>query len=104
MSFRDMAYDGGYRGDDLDRVAAQLEEEERERLAGQDFERGIVEKCTCGSTEPDQDGQRDQILNPNCMTCAPADTHLCAEIGHEWEPAGGGLLICGVCEAERWVD
>lgn len=24
--------------------------------------------------------------------------------GHEWAPAGGGLLICINCEDEKWAD
>lgn len=32
----------------------------------------------------------------------PAD--LCEWAGHSWEPAGGGLEICMLCESERWAD
>lgn len=28
---------------------------------------------------------------------------LCEYAGHEWVPAGGGLLICAVCEDEKWA-
>ena len=28
----------------------------------------------------------------------------CEHAGHEWAPAGGGLLICLRCEAEKWED
>lgn len=27
---------------------------------------------------------------------------VCAFAGHEWEDAGGGMLICAVCTAEKW--
>jgi hypothetical protein len=29
---------------------------------------------------------------------------VCEYAGHEWGDAGGGLLICTVCEAEKWAD
>jgi hypothetical protein len=28
----------------------------------------------------------------------------CGYVGHEWEPAGGGLLICVNCTSEKWDD
>jgi hypothetical protein len=28
----------------------------------------------------------------------------CSYAGHEWADAGGGLLICALCEAEEWDD
>lgn len=28
----------------------------------------------------------------------------CAWSGHIWQPAGGGLLICADCYAEKWDD
>lgn len=28
----------------------------------------------------------------------------CAYVGHEWGDAGGGLLICVVCTAEKWSE
>jgi hypothetical protein len=31
------------------------------------------------------------------------DTY-CEHAGHEWVPAGGGLFVCAVCEAETWGD
>lgn len=27
---------------------------------------------------------------------------VCEYAGHEWEDAGGGLLICAECLAEKW--
>lgn len=27
----------------------------------------------------------------------------CLEMGHEWEDAGGDLLICSNCLSERWA-
>jgi hypothetical protein len=27
---------------------------------------------------------------------------VCEYAGHEWADAGGGLLICEVCTAEKW--
>lgn len=29
---------------------------------------------------------------------------ICEYAGHEWGDAGGGLLICTVCTAEKWDD
>lgn len=29
---------------------------------------------------------------------------ICEYAGHEWTSAGGGLLICAVCTAEKWDD
>jgi hypothetical protein len=29
---------------------------------------------------------------------------LCSHEGHQWGDAGGGLLICLRCEAEKWGD
>jgi hypothetical protein len=34
---------------------------------------------------------------------ANAET-ICEHAGHEWGDAGGGLLICTVCTAEKWED
>ena len=31
------------------------------------------------------------------------DAPMCDFAGHEWADAGGGLLICAVCEAEKWA-
>lgn len=28
----------------------------------------------------------------------------CEYAGHSWRNAGGGLLICALCETERWDD
>lgn len=28
----------------------------------------------------------------------------CEGAGHHWAEAGGGLLICLICEAEQWAD
>jgi hypothetical protein len=28
----------------------------------------------------------------------------CDWAGHDWHPAGGGMLICGTCEAMRDAD
>lgn len=28
----------------------------------------------------------------------------CEYAGHDWQPAGGGLEICVVCERERWAE
>ncbi len=28
----------------------------------------------------------------------------CEHVGHDWADAGGGLLICMACQAERWAD
>lgn len=39
------------------------------------------------------------------MRVEPSDRiDICDWTGHEWAPAGGGLEICEICEAERWVD
>jgi hypothetical protein len=43
-------------------------------------------ECVCDRGEPDE----------------PED--VCAVAGHEFAPAGGGLLICTRCEAEQWND
>ena len=32
------------------------------------------------------------------------DPETCEHAGHEWAPAGGGLLICMCCEAEKWEE
>ncbi|HMF60224.1 MAG TPA: hypothetical protein VK595_07630 [Vicinamibacterales bacterium] len=29
---------------------------------------------------------------------------VCEHAGHEWCAAGGGLLICATCTAEKWED
>jgi hypothetical protein len=29
---------------------------------------------------------------------------VCEEIGHDYEDAGGGMLICTNCLAEEWAD
>jgi hypothetical protein len=29
---------------------------------------------------------------------------VCDYVGHEWTPAGGGLLICAECLAEQWDE
>ena len=29
---------------------------------------------------------------------------ICDLAGHEWAPAGGGLSVCLVCEAEKWDE
>jgi hypothetical protein len=29
---------------------------------------------------------------------------VCEYAGHDWAPAGGGLLICTECLAEQWED
>lgn len=29
---------------------------------------------------------------------------VCDFAGHEWAEAGGGLLICTVCRAEKWAE
>ena len=29
---------------------------------------------------------------------------VCGYAGHDWLDAGGGLLICGECHAEKWED
>ena len=35
----------------------------------------------------------------------PSPREICEDYaGHEWAPAGGGLLICMRCESERWQD
>lgn len=34
----------------------------------------------------------------------PGEQEICDYAGHQWEPAGGGLLICAVCMTERWAD
>jgi hypothetical protein len=28
----------------------------------------------------------------------------CEHAGHDWAPAGGGLMVCMLCEVERWDD
>lgn len=28
----------------------------------------------------------------------------CEYAGHDWAPAGGGLLICTQCRSEKWDD
>lgn len=42
-----------------------------------------------------------QVLDAMADMEAHAD---CGYAGHEWEPAGGGLLICVNCTAEKWAD
>jgi hypothetical protein len=32
------------------------------------------------------------------------EENVCDCAGHEWASAGGGLLICLLCEAEEWED
>lgn len=34
----------------------------------------------------------------------PSSKSICEFDGHEWGEAGGGLLICLRCEAEKWAD
>lgn len=34
----------------------------------------------------------------------PIGTDICEYAGHDWIEAGGGLLICGWCDAEQWDD
>lgn len=29
---------------------------------------------------------------------------VCRKAGHAWAPAGGGMLICGICEETQWDD
>jgi hypothetical protein len=29
---------------------------------------------------------------------------VCDFAGHDWQDAGGGLLICSVCEEEMWDE
>lgn len=31
-------------------------------------------------------------------------TAICEHAGHEWGDAGGGLLVCVRCDAEKWDD
>lgn len=35
---------------------------------------------------------------------APAGIAPCEPEEHVWTDAGGGMLICALCEAERWSD
>ncbi len=46
---------------------------------------------------------------PGCQWCAGLERaivqvrrEVCEFDGHEWDDAGGGLLICMRCEAEKW--
>ncbi len=34
----------------------------------------------------------------------PLDGRTCEYAGHEWAPAGGGMVICLRCETERECD
>lgn len=36
--------------------------------------------------------------------CPAGLAQVCESAGHEYAPAGGGLLICMRCEAEDWDD
>lgn len=38
-----------------------------------------------------------------CDACQEA-SETCEHAGHEWAGAGGGLLVCARCMAERWDD
>ena len=43
---------------------------------------------------------------PTCghWNCRCEDVEgVCAYAGHEWANAGGGLLICTVCDEEKWA-
>lgn len=55
--------------------------------------------CTC---QPKPSGEAPDVPAIDCPVhgANPA----CEYVGHEWADAGGGLLICMVCEAEMWGD
>lgn len=65
--FRDMARDGGYRGDEAEQVASMLEEQERERWeSGQE---------PCGRPPCDSCGDPSRVFSPDhnahfCERCA----------------------------------
>jgi hypothetical protein len=39
----------------------------------------------------------------NLTVDGPDPEEVCEYAGHEWGDAGGGLLICAVCQAEKWA-
>lgn len=42
---------------------------------------------------------------PGIAGHGPSPRVICEDYaGHEWAPAGGGMLICMRCEAEAWED
>jgi hypothetical protein len=58
------------------------------------------ETCACGSTADVPDDGTCTI----CGRYVSAAEEVCAYSGHEWLEAGGALLICGNCHAEKWED
>lgn len=57
--------------------------------------------------DPIAEAIRAHNVPPMFSTVDEIRDHLkaqCEIAGHDWAPAGGGLLVCMRCEAERWED
>jgi hypothetical protein len=52
----------------------------------------------CPHCRGDQEAYERELVPPF------PSSRSCEWSGHEWWPAGGGLLICGRCEAEKWAE
>lgn len=57
----------------------------------------------CSHCRGDQEGIRARASASSFTLEAEMVAGICEDAGHEWAPAGGGLLICMVCQEEKWA-